>query len=1148
MAEELTSIYRRIAEGNGKQYELLFSIVGMFSSVMEFDPVTDDPLPSTIDDVLYGIASFDIKKIAWQNDRLQHIVNFASVAIRNLIEALHEKNLREHLITRPEKIREIDSKSMMWLSKKPGFTVKQKIASEQRMMGVFHTTSLDTAENRLFKSFMKDLDDLLLEKENACAKREVCVSDEFKRFVMMVHSWLKSDEAEAIGPWRNTPPNNTLLNDKNYRKIWKAHLMLQNLNEQVEFDLNRLRELTASCYFWLKAALLNQSDKIRFKQNVLIPDYKNLLLVKNGDLLEYLYNKKIWQSARAVLDVTKLPEKRETYADVLDCAQQSYKAFLGDIPALESFKSNDEQVSRKINAVASVDLNSVRPSYHIDDGKTGLFSKKLIYQEVGKYPCSSAKSKWISTKLDKVKTFSIHSIFDETLRSAIDDEEDSRNAVARACSDFAKNLKDEFPCQKCIYITNDDVDDFSPSVNVFKRCMNSAFSNAEILPRSIAVLFSKLGDLQKRFHPDDKIYIRVIHDDYEIKTVVRIAYDDKLAKKNPKTKGWFFERLGYSRISGSVQRQKNVPQNMERTLTAWDATLLKNAFSVDKFHFEWGSSFARVDARNNEIVVDASCDASMGGIVYDRLQNVSPDIPLWCDVLPKLNMMDSNGEHVLVESGKVRVRPVVGKPVSIPISWNFIFPKGKPFYEFPLEQGNKKSVAKYYAYISDSSFPLEQDETCRLHLTYTYGVPLPYNLEFISVSDKPSFRSVTVKWENKSHKDYVHDMPVPNFVREYTWADMHHVSKKNSEETSDLIESWLPTEYKKIDNSGIFTITGSAHSKFEDTNVFFIQVDFETNAICYIEAKYPAGIGDQVWGYIRNVPRGLQLLDPHVIGGSPKACEFMKSLRFPAIVVWNNGRSIKDSECPDSFRKQTENVCDKLKKMLPNKNIPKCVIDEFMHFLSCMHKDVPDWFYPYFTHILDNINLNTTSWIAYALGDCSMDWQKELLAKVINLSGQMNKSIYAIRIMAIAMWRVNGFVYELDEKNVKTIIKSIRNSINWMSIANKEEQEKYKSQRRLLYTACLECLVALCRLRKTRDGKSTGEKMLATLSPSSNPDVKFIVNKIKEVNAQIKSFLSFNIERPVGDSTPELLYAAYGYLSGNIDSNSIKVLEADFGD
>ena len=57
MSEELSTIYKQIALGNGKEYELLFSIVGLFSSVMEFDPVTDDPLPITVDDVLYGLSS-----------------------------------------------------------------------------------------------------------------------------------------------------------------------------------------------------------------------------------------------------------------------------------------------------------------------------------------------------------------------------------------------------------------------------------------------------------------------------------------------------------------------------------------------------------------------------------------------------------------------------------------------------------------------------------------------------------------------------------------------------------------------------------------------------------------------------------------------------------------------------------------------------------------------------------------------------------------------------------------------------------------------------------------------------------------------------------------------------------------------------------
>ena len=118
MSEELGTIYRQIANGDGKNYEFLFSLEGLFLSVMDFDPVTDDPLPVTVDDVLHVLASFDFQKGSFQNDRLQHVIDFASSAVRNLIDILHEKNLREHRISRPEQVREVDSKSMMWLAKK----------------------------------------------------------------------------------------------------------------------------------------------------------------------------------------------------------------------------------------------------------------------------------------------------------------------------------------------------------------------------------------------------------------------------------------------------------------------------------------------------------------------------------------------------------------------------------------------------------------------------------------------------------------------------------------------------------------------------------------------------------------------------------------------------------------------------------------------------------------------------------------------------------------------------------------------------------------------------------------------------------------------------------------------------------------------
>ena len=62
MAEELSTIYRQIADGNGNQYEFLLSLEEFFLSVMDFDPVTDEPLPVTVDDVLYGLASSDFPK------------------------------------------------------------------------------------------------------------------------------------------------------------------------------------------------------------------------------------------------------------------------------------------------------------------------------------------------------------------------------------------------------------------------------------------------------------------------------------------------------------------------------------------------------------------------------------------------------------------------------------------------------------------------------------------------------------------------------------------------------------------------------------------------------------------------------------------------------------------------------------------------------------------------------------------------------------------------------------------------------------------------------------------------------------------------------------------------------------------------------
>ena len=1160
MTKEIGAIYRQIADGNGKQYKFLFSLEGLFLSVMDFDPVTDEPLPVSVDDVLYGVDSS-----GFQNDRLQHIVDFVSSAVRNLIDILHEKSLREHRITRPEQVRELDSKSMMWLAKKPGFTVKQKIASEQKMMGVYHTTSLDTAENRLFKAFMQKLDEILLEKENAFHKMGLAISDEAERFTSTVHRWLKSDEAECINRWNNTPPNNTLLNDKNYRKIWKAHLMLQNLSEQIQKDLENFDKLKIRALFWFTSAKLNLSCNIRFRQNLLFPDYQKLSLTKDAGL-KGCARTDFWEKFEVFTKIDVfvlrfgeketeyyLPDEIKNLSDIHSYAEQVCADFFPNL----SFESKvKEQVQdEKTQEVAAVDLNSVFPTFTLGDKTKGHFSNKLLHQSIFVedrkmwLPCSSSRSKLVYTRANDIKTFSIHSIFDEKLRSEIDSDE-YRNAIEKACSDFAKTVKDELHCQKCLYITSDDSDDFSPSVNAFKHSMNSAFSKTEIVPRSIATLFCHLSDIQKSFKQGDKITVRAIHDDYEIKTNIRISFDEELSKQNPETKGLFFQRLGFERIELENHLSKgSVPQNLNHILTMQDANLLQGNFSADDFHFELQASQKKIQKENNEILIYAGDDTSFGAIEYERLQKITPEIPLWCDFLPKLSMVDSTGEkYVLVEPKKVSIRPIVGKPVHIPISWEFSFPSHKSFYEFPLFQGEKKEKSKYFAFIKEPSFPLERETKCSLYLTYTYGMPLPYNLAFIAVSNSAEFKSVVVKWENKSHKDYIHDMPVPNFVREYTWKDLKTVPARTKDKPpSNIPEKWLPMVYENIRNSGIYMIDRQLDSSDETKDIFSINSPNRRNIICEMDSSENAEPGDYVWCCIvknKNKP-GYKALHAILIDKDYDECQFSKSIKFPALMVWNNGRSIYDEDCPLSFKDDTENILAYITKSLLA-DIPLVIKNDLRFFLSCMHKDMPEWFKSQLPTVLENIekNYEYSKWIAYALGDCSKPWQKDLLSKTIDLLDDKNKAEYAIKILAKALWRVNGFVFNLSADDTEKILSAIRIELYSKKYRSSKEEKD-------IISACLECIVALCRLRNTEDHELAEENRLRVLSMSTNDDVKLIVTRLKEMKKEdikLKTFLTFEIERLAEDHTPELLYAAYGYLSGEIESNAIKVLEADFGE
>lgn len=1222
-------IYRKIAKGECQEYVKLLALQGFFTDLLDFDPIIDTPLPSTVDDMLHRVLELNLEP-AWWNDRFQNVIDFSATAIKKLLNILHEKNLREHRISRPERVHEIDNHCMMWLAKKPGFTIKQKIASGQKMMGVYHTTSIDTTENRLFKAYLHKLDDILYEKEAAAKYCGLPVSGETVRLISTIHSWLRSDESAQISMWNNVPPNNTLLSDKNYLKIWKSWLALQKIQDQNERDLKELASLKAQIVFLLSVAKMNLSNQVRFCQTVISADYEQMAITNAAGMplvFDGWCNKKPknanWQRIKAgvvgndvVFEIGKdktvfsIPAERNLLSELRSFSDEICKKLF---PELTFNYSPEEQVASC--SMAAVDLNSIMPFYTcFDAGKIcrqGKFASKLLYQATAgegedtrlSYSCSN--SKYIVHN-ETTKTISIQSIFDSSLHHDLDSK-DNAEVVNKACADFAHTIKTQLNTQKCIYVTGDIVDDFSPSVNAFKRNLNVAFVHTEILPRSIASIFCNFDVIKNRYKDGDKVVVRDLYDGYEIVTELQISINEELKKKNPKTNGIQLQRLGCR-----WEEVKKPPVNanpLEKALTIRDANLLVGTFTVNDFHFDKNVSVNKRQVVAGEIVVTVENNVSEGAINYRKLQDITPDIYLWCDFLPRLSMVDSsNKEFVLVHPKKVTIQPIVGKPVLIPIAEHFSFPAKKYLYEFPLIQGENKEKTDYFAFINDSCFPLERETECKLKLTYTYGKDYPYNLEFIPVADDAEFRSVVVKWENTSHRDYIH-IPGPEYAQENSWEDVQKIKIGKGWQETPILKA-LDRSIKITESLACYGWMDVLVDEQKTPTIFKLRLYYKGRTQCSCNTKMYSSmdncnirVGTKInCAFVEDEDRyGNPLCVAY--DWLPAGMEHRRSNYFreslPILNLWNQGRSSSDPDFPQNLSDKTQQLIGEALKLLANETAPKPVKEEVYNLLAAFHRDAPKEIFVYLKKIigktlLQNENESESLYhhkrlinaFGYIVGNAELDEQKEILRKEISLT-RCKKTIakrYGIEILGIALWRTRKCISNLSVNDVRSLLQV---SVDYLQSFVQFYQDKLQKDiwtnpsaylkksdvsidiwsKRRLFLRTVELVLALFRIRESED-----DELLSAVAPApENKDMQTLIKlmpKLKEfckgdqkcvdevrklvekklLNGKsyrpLKSRIHFTIEDKDRDSSiPDYMYALEKFTNG--DDCNIKILRVD---
>lgn len=184
------------------------------------------------------------------------------------------------------RVQEIDSACLRWLTKQPGCTTEQKAGNKQQVMSVIRFETYDTLENRVFKDFLRlcisecrrYIEKFDKKFHNSQRLKEV------RKLQSLAIITLSKPEMKTIKRLYNYPkPNYVLQNNASYKTIWNLYKKLLQKSKLLETAWSN-RQIVVSQYnqlcvinFFNNLSKENKAKKYYFTSPTI-----NLMPTKNG--------------------------------------------------------------------------------------------------------------------------------------------------------------------------------------------------------------------------------------------------------------------------------------------------------------------------------------------------------------------------------------------------------------------------------------------------------------------------------------------------------------------------------------------------------------------------------------------------------------------------------------------------------------------------------------------------------------------------------------------------------------------------------------------------------------------------------------------------------------------------------------------------
>ena len=259
------------------QYDLMARISNILNRTIseKTDPITGRCIPMPFLEFLDSLylVIYENSKHNYEDewvvlDDFMQIAEFSFSAIKHLVDNPSHNLIRQESNLPVNKAKRVDGKVMQWLARRPGATVKEKIAPEFKVRTTKTVFSVNTKENQELKYLYKVLQHAIRVRIKRIKDNED--SDVFEhdkhyqllQKMLMFNMKIRKSELGDVPARKQSIQNNKLMCDPNYKIVWDATQKISKLEKDLKANWMSLQEQSCQLAYWYFLAVLRNKKKV----------------------------------------------------------------------------------------------------------------------------------------------------------------------------------------------------------------------------------------------------------------------------------------------------------------------------------------------------------------------------------------------------------------------------------------------------------------------------------------------------------------------------------------------------------------------------------------------------------------------------------------------------------------------------------------------------------------------------------------------------------------------------------------------------------------------------------------------------------------------------------------------------------------------